>query len=114
MRAGTIRSRISLQRPVRIKDDTGEMIVDQWSEFAKVWAAVEPITGREYMAASEFRASTTTRIRIRWRPDVDASMRVVADDGTVYSVDAVLPVRGLTRQIHLMCSTGVITEGGQP
>jgi SPP1 family predicted phage head-tail adaptor len=114
MRAGTLRYRVSLQRPVRLKDDTGEVIVDQWAEIDRVWAAFEPVSGREYLASSDFRASVTTRIRIRWRPDVDATARVVADDGTVYSIDAALPVRGLQRELHLMCSTGVITEGGQP
>lgn len=115
MRAGTIRYRISLQRPVVIRNDTGEVIVDQWVEFASVWAAIEPVSGREYLSSSEFRAQITTRIRIRWRPDVDATTRVVTqDDGTVYSIDAALAVRGLTRELHLMCSTGVITEGGQP
>lgn len=114
MRAGTLRYPVSLQKPVRLMNDTGEVIVDQWAEFAKVWAAIEPVSGREYLASSEFRAQITTRIRIRWRPDVDASARVVADDGTVYSIDAAMPVRGLTRELHLMCSSGVITEGGQP
>jgi SPP1 family predicted phage head-tail adaptor len=99
---------------VKLKSDAGEVIVDRWSEFAKVWAAIEPVSGREYMASSEFRAGITTRIRIRWRADVDASVRVVDSIGTVYSIDAALPVRGLTRELHLMCATGVITDGGQP
>lgn len=114
MRAGTLRYRVSLQRPVVLKNDVGEVIVDSWSEIAKVWAAIEPIKGSEYLTSSEFRSQVLTRIRIRWRADVDATVRVVTDDGTVYSIDAAMPVKGLTRELHLMCSSGVITEGGQP
>lgn len=114
MRAGPLRYRVSIQKPVVLRNDSGEVIVDSWSEVAKVWAAIEPISGREYMASTEFRAGITTRIRIRWRADVDAACRVVADDGTVYSIDAALPVKGLTRELALMVSAGVITEGGQP
>ncbi|MGF6932977.1 SPP1 family predicted phage head-tail adaptor [Paraburkholderia sp. UCT70] len=114
MQAGKLRYRVSIQRPLRIQNDAGEVIVDQWAEIARVWAAIEAISGREYMASSEFRAGITTRIRIRWRSDVDATARVVAGDGTIYSIDVAMPVKGLTRELHLMCSTGVITEGGQP
>jgi len=114
MQAGRLRYRVSIQRPLRIQNDAGEVIVDQWSEIAKVWAAIEPVSGREYMASTEYRAGITTRIRIRWRSDVDASARVVGPDGTVYSIDVAMPVKGLTRELHLMCSAGVITEGGQP
>jgi SPP1 family predicted phage head-tail adaptor len=113
MRAGTLRNRVSLQRPVVVKNDMGEVIVDDWSEIAKVWAAIEPVKGSEYFTASEFRSHVITRIRIRWRPDVDGTVRVVNGD-TVYTIDALLSVRGLTRELHLMCSCGVVTEGGQP
>jgi SPP1 family predicted phage head-tail adaptor len=114
MRAGRIRYRVSIQKPVVLKNDSGEVIVDRWVEVARVWVAVEPISGSEYMTASQFRASITRRLRMRWRPDIDSSMRVVADDGVIYSIDTVMPTRGLTRELQLMCSSGVITDGGQP
>jgi SPP1 family predicted phage head-tail adaptor len=114
MQAGRLRNRVTIQRPVRIQNDSGEVIVDTWTDVAPVWAAIESVTGREYMASTEFRANVTHRIRIRYRADVDATHRVVDARGTIYSIDAVLPVRGLQRELQLMCSSGVVTEGGQP
>jgi SPP1 family predicted phage head-tail adaptor len=114
MQAGRMRYRLTFEKPVRIKDESGEVIVDQWIEAFTVWGSVEPISGREYLSAAEFRAGVTTRIRVRWRDDLDATLRIVHQDGTVYDIAAVLPVMGLHKEAQLMCGTGVVTQGGQP
>ncbi|WP_459252743.1 phage head closure protein [Paraburkholderia sp. RL18-103-BIB-C] len=114
MQAGRMRYRLTFEKPVRIRDESGEVIVDQWIEAFKVWGAVEPLTGREYMASAEFRPGVSTRIRVRWRDDLDTSLRVVHQDGTVYDIVAVLPVQGLHKEAQVMCGSGVVTEGGQP
>jgi SPP1 family predicted phage head-tail adaptor len=113
MQAGRLRYRLRFERPVRIRDESGEMIVDQWVEAFTVWGSVEPLTGREYLASAEFRPGVSTRIRVRWRDDLDASLRVL-HAGTVYDIQAVLPVMGLHKEAQLMCGSGVITDGGQP
>jgi SPP1 family predicted phage head-tail adaptor len=114
MQSGRLRYRLRFERPLRIKDDTGEVIVDRWVEAFTVWGAVEPLTGREYLASAEFRPGVNTRIRVRWRAELDTSLRVVHPDGTVYDIAAILPVQGLHKEVQVMCGSGVITEGGQP
>jgi SPP1 family predicted phage head-tail adaptor len=115
MQAGRIRYRLRFEKPMCIKDDTGEVIVDQWVEAFEVWGSLEPVSGREYMSASEFRAGVTTKVRVRWRAGLDASMRIVSkSDGTIYDISTILPVQGLHKEAVIMCSSGVVTEGGQP
>jgi SPP1 family predicted phage head-tail adaptor len=113
MQAGRLRYRLTFEKPVRVLDETGEVIVDQWVEAFTVRGALEPLTGREYLSASEFRASITTRARIRWRSDLDPAMRIVCQ-GVTYEIDAILPVMGLHKEAQIMCRSGVNTSGGQP
>jgi SPP1 family predicted phage head-tail adaptor len=113
MQAGRLRYRLRFEKPVRISDESGEVIVDQWVEAFTVWGSVEPLTGREYLASAEFRPGVTTRIRVRWRDDLDTSLRVL-HAGTVYDIQAVLPVMGLHKEAQVMCGSGVVTDGGQP
>lgn len=113
MQAGRLRYRLRFEKPVRIRDESGEVIVDQWVEAFTVWGAVEPLTGREYLASAEFRPGVSTRIRVRWRDDIDASLRIL-HAGIVYDIQAVLPLMGLHKEAQVMCGSGVVTEGGQP
>jgi len=56
-------------------DEYGQPLDDP-IEVATVWAAIEPLRGREYVAALSEHAEVTTRIRIRYREDIDRTMIV--------------------------------------
>ena len=59
----------------------------------------------------------TTRIRVRWRDDIDSTWRVIHSrktGQTIYNIDAVLPRYEGMSEMQLMCSSGVVTDGGQP
>ncbi|ACC72546.1 phage head closure protein [Paraburkholderia phymatum] len=113
MQAGRLRYRLTFEKPVRLLDETGEVIVDQWVKAFTVWGSLEPLSGREYLSASEFRAGITTRVRVRWRSDLDPAMRIRCDEVT-YDIAAILPVMGLHKEAQIMCQSGVVTTGGQP
>lgn len=75
-----------------------------WYDVAKVWASVEPLSGREFIAAGASQSSITTRITIRHRQNVRSDMRVVHDNN-VYAISAVLPDNDSGRDhLTLMCS----------
>jgi len=59
-------------------DDTDEygQPLDDPIPVTTVWAAIEPLRGREYFAAMAEHAEVTTRIRIRYREDIDRTMIV--------------------------------------
>lgn len=90
MRAGKLRRRASLQRKVVTQGTYGEENVS-WAEYALVWAAVEPLTGREFVAAQGQgeQAVVSVRIRVRHRDDVQAEDRVVVG-ARVYDIEAVV------------------------
>ncbi|MDR5790283.1 phage head closure protein [Caballeronia sp. LP003] len=119
MGGGALRHRVQLQAPVvQIDDETGEPVITDWiDKGTPVWAAVEPVSGREWLLSAEFREGVTTRIRVRWRDDIDSTWRVIharKSGETIYNIDAVLPRYEGMSELHLMCSSGVATQGGQP
>ena len=114
LKAGQLRYRVKLQAPFIEIDATGEPVITEWSDVCPpVWAAIESLAGREWMASAEFRPDVTTRIRIRWRSGITAANRVVHGI-CVYNITAVLPQYGGMNELHLYCGSGVITQGGQP
>ena len=67
MRIGKLRHRVRLERPSRTQDPaTGEMI-DGWELVDTLWASIEPLSAREFIAAMSTQSEVTARILIRHR-----------------------------------------------
>lgn len=71
MRAGTLRHRLTIERPEPSRDTTGDEIVT-WVRVAEVWASIEPLGGREAQTSDQIMAGLDTRITVRWAPRLDA------------------------------------------
>ena len=102
MRAGTLDQRVELQELVEGFDDFGQPI-NEWQTFLAAWAAVEPLTGREYLAAMQTASETTIRVRLRYRPGVKAAMRV-KHGAKLYGITSVIDVKSTGRELVLMCT----------
>lgn len=102
MNAGDLRHRVTLQKRVQGFDPIGQPI-EGWDDVATVWAAVEPLRGREYLAAGAMQSSVEVRIRMRYRPGITSAMRV-AFDGDVYDIKAVIEVNTRREELQLMCT----------
>lgn len=76
--------------------DTGEM-VQTWADHASVFAKVEPLVGREYMAAAAIQAEDTSKFTCRYRGDLNASMRIVFD-GKNYDITSIQNIRSGNRE----------------
>ena len=101
MRSGQLDQRISVERLVEGYDELGQPI-NTWLPIITTWAAVEPLVGREYLAAAALVAEVTARIRMRYRPGITAADRVI-HGGTTYGVTSVADVHSSRRELHLMC-----------
>jgi SPP1 family predicted phage head-tail adaptor len=87
--AGRLRHFVGIERLLRSKDSNGDT-VEEWETIAQVWAAIEPVSAREFVASQAAQSQVSARITIRYRSDVDATMRVT-HRGRIYNIAGVLP-----------------------
>ena len=90
MQAGHLRDRITIQRKTAGTDAWGAPLPDAWADYATAWANVRHLSGVESIKAGADVSVVSASIRIRWRDDITAGMRVVAG-AAVYDIEAVLP-----------------------
>lgn len=101
MEAGELRHRITLLNPADELDGTGQPA--SYSDWATVWAAVNPLSGRDLFAAQQLQSEVTHRVKIRYRAGVNSAMRVRF--GTrIFEIDSVIDPEERHEELHLMCT----------
>lgn len=109
MRAGDLNKRIQISKLV-----TGSPTVNEfgepntsWESLDTVWAAIEPLSGREFWAQQQVQSEITVRIRIRYRDDILPGMK--AEYGSKkYVIQNVIDRDEQHAELQLMCSEGVV------
>lgn len=105
--AGALRHWVQLQAPGTTQDqNTGEMI-QNWATVAEFWAEVVPMSAREFQAANAEQSEVRGRMTIRYRDDVDATMRII-HRGRWYAILGVMEdAESGMEHMTLMTSDGV-------
>jgi SPP1 family predicted phage head-tail adaptor len=83
--AGRLRHRVRIEQLENLLDSNGAVIQDEetgqvaqeWAEVATVWAAIEPLSAREFIQSQATQSQITARIIIRFRDGLNAAMRLV-------------------------------------
>lgn len=76
---GKMRHRITFQQFSGTLDDFGDPLQaddDNWVDVATTWAAIDPISGREFYAAEQSQSEVSHKIRCRYRTGLDTAMRI--------------------------------------
>lgn len=76
---------------------------ESWVELGKLWAEVTIPTGRIATVADQLQAVVSAEIRIRYRADLVAGMRIV-HGGKTFKVEATLPDNDQA-MLRLLCSS---------
>lgn len=76
IQAGQLNERIVVQQAAETRNALGEM-VPVWSTFATVWAKVEGVTAREYLAAGQMEVTISHRVTLRWLSGLTQKMRIL-------------------------------------
>ncbi len=104
-----MRKSLDLERQSATVDAVGQP-VDTWSVVASRRGALEPLTGREYLAAIGQQTEVTTRIRMRYDSTIGAATaadRLVDNStspATVYDINQVSNIGDRNREVVFMCS----------
>ena len=88
MQSGKLDKRITIQSLTTTQDALGEL-VNTWVTVCVVSASVNDLTGREFIASGSLIDSVLTKIEIRYRTDITASMRILLGQ-QIYNIEAVL------------------------
>ena len=96
-----MRHRVTIKQKSVTRDTFGGEVV-AWVTVATIWAAVEPLTGREWLEGRQMAAEVTTRIRMRYRSGVLPEYQVTYGSHT-YDVLAVIQPEENRREMQLMC-----------
>lgn len=118
MQAGRLRHRITLQSLVPNSRGAAGGQIKAWTDFVTaIPAEVASVSGREFFASTQIQTQVSTKITIRYRDGVDATMRVIhiTRNGPVYyAIEAPLPdakKRFLTLMCTLRNAEGLRTDG---
>ncbi len=113
MMTGKLRHRLDVQAFTEVVDPSTGYRTKSWATVhAAVPADIEPLSGREFLAAAASQSQVTSRIIIRYLPGITAAHRLVevlagSEQGAVYDIHAVLPDNKTGRDhLTLMCSEG--------
>lgn len=112
MRSGRLRHRVILERPTETQAEGGQVVNAFEPVTMTCPAEIEAIAGREFFAAAQVQADVTTRIRIRFRPDIDETWRVKhirkhdsPAEADLYDIVAVIAdSKTNRRELQLMCT----------
>jgi SPP1 family predicted phage head-tail adaptor len=108
IRAGKLRHLVSFQVPLVEIDSNGDT-TQSWEDAfdgQQISAQIEPLSGRELIAAQQVHSQVSTRITVRYRPGIVPEMRLL-HRGTVYNIEAVIPDPDSGfRHATLMCTSG--------
>ena len=105
MQAGRRNTRCVIQRRTGGTNDWGEPLPEGWEEYATVWANVKHLSGREAIKADAEVSTVRASIRLLYRTDITAGMRVLIG-AAVYDIEAVLPDMVQRKHVDLVCKLG--------
>lgn len=111
MLAQRLRHQVTIEQRTASLNAYGED-TSSWTTLRTIFAGVEPVSGKEYAAASSTVGETLTRFPCRYEDvsDVDNTMRL-SFDGTYYDVVEVINEKTANRMVSIMAKRGANTGG---
>lgn len=114
MRAGQLRRRVTIQTRDSGKDSFGQQVTTWTTLLASVPADVQPMSGREMVAAAAVNSEVTHLVTVRFHPLLTdtvkvAAMRLTYTDGTTthtLNLSSVVNVDARNRQIDISAIEG--------
>lgn len=111
LRSGALRHVGRIERIVPTLDDSSSPLPVYETIAAEVRFAIEDLTAREFMQVQQIGAQLSTKIRIRWRPGIEATMRLARqiNPGAAepayeyYEIQGITRDERLTRDLVLLC-----------
>ena len=105
MRAGKLRHKITIQDYTESQNSYGE-VTKTWSDYATVWASIEPVRGREFWDSKQINAEITAKITIRYLAGVTPKMRIKYG-ARIFEIISVINPEERNKDLQLMVKESV-------
>ena len=105
MRSGPLRHWVTIRTYTKSRDAYGAE-VETWADFADTWASIEPLIGREYMAAKQISAEVSHKIRMRYIAGLLPTMKI-AWGSREFEIVSILNVAERNNEIVIMATEDV-------
>lgn len=110
MQVPRLRHWVTFEAPLEVLDSDGATVqdwVDAFQVNPRMPCEVTALSGGELIAAQAVQSKVSTRLRTRYRPGFNASMRGRLGL-TIFNIEAVIPdPDSRIRYVTLLCSSGV-------
>lgn len=103
--AGKLRHRITFQRFDGQRDAYGDPLKGEdahWSDVASMWAAVNPVSGREFLAVEQSQSELTHKVSCRYRGGLDTAMRIISRE-RVFQIISIIDWEERHESLLIMC-----------
>lgn len=101
--AGHLDRRISIQQKSVVREATWGSETNTWVALATVWAQVlESATDGEFVQDGTLAFARPTRVRLRYRSDVDPTMRLLLPTGRLLQITGTAEI-GRREYLELAC-----------
>ena len=93
--------RITVQQRVAGADEIGQPSTT-WQNLVSLWANIHNENGTQKIKSDKEISIVNTSIRIRYRSDLNAGMRVTCE-GIIYEIKAILPDKERQEYVDFVC-----------
>ncbi len=101
MSAGRLNRLVTIEKPCVTRNNIGDEI-ETWIPIGKVWASVEPLNVREFMIARQAQAEVTTKVRMRYYPNLRQTMRLRCGAMTLV-IESIINPGMANRWLDILC-----------
>ena len=92
LNAGRLNQRVRIEKPIITQDPDTGALVETIQIIGTVFASIEPLSAREFIAAQSTQSQITAKILMRYRTGLTADMRLVhVATGMIYNPAGFLP-----------------------
>ena len=107
MRNGKLRHLIVIQELDLTQNATTGDMVKEWTDCFHVWASIEPLSAREFIAAQAAQSEVSARVTIRYQAGISSEMRIKHGD-VVYKIAGIMPdAKSGKEYLAIMVAQGV-------
>ena len=102
---GKMRHCVTFQSFIGAVDSFGDPLSSddtQWADVATVWAAIDPVSGKEFYAVQQSQSEVTHKVRCRYCPGLTTAMRIKYG-GRLFRIISILDWEERHESLLIMC-----------